>query len=112
MNFARVFTGFDEQAERGNIEHVEGKSNMIDPMQMRAEWHDAYPKPKLDGGYLGDGYPLCAEQAAQNFLQAGARYQFLGYAHSGQALVLAVTWSERGSDCVCSKENPKKNTGG
>lgn len=49
MNFARVFTGFDEQAERANIEHVEGKSNMIDPMQMKAEWHDAYPKPKLDG---------------------------------------------------------------
>lgn len=52
MNFARVFTGFDEQAERANIEHVEGKSNMIDPMQMRAEWHDAYPKPKLDGAWL------------------------------------------------------------
>ena len=28
MNLARVFTGFDEQAERGNVEHVEGKSNM------------------------------------------------------------------------------------
>ena len=28
MNFARVFTGFDEQAERGNVEHVAGKSNM------------------------------------------------------------------------------------
>ncbi|CAE7942256.1 unnamed protein product, partial [Symbiodinium necroappetens] len=25
MNFARVFTGFDEQGARGNIEHVEGK---------------------------------------------------------------------------------------
>lgn len=90
MNFARVFTGFDEQAERGNIEHVEGKSNMIDPMQMRAEWHDVYPKPKLDGGYLGDGYPLCSEQLNSNFLQEGAKYRFLGYEHSGQALVLAA----------------------
>ena len=26
MNFARVFTGFDEQGARGNIEHVEGKA--------------------------------------------------------------------------------------
>ena len=52
MNFARVFTGFDEQAERANIEHADGKSNMIDPMQMKAEWHDAYPKPKLDGTWV------------------------------------------------------------
>lgn len=95
MNFARVFTGFDEQAERGNIEHVEGKSNMIDPMQMRAEWHDVYPKPKLDGGYLGDGYPLCSEQLNSNFLQEGAKYRFLGYEHSGQALVLAAPWLVR-----------------
>ncbi|CAL1161568.1 unnamed protein product [Cladocopium goreaui] len=79
MNFARVFTGFDEQAERANIEHVEGKSNMIDPMQMKAEWHDAYPKPKLDGGYLGDGYPLCSEQSVQSFLEQGAKYRFLGH---------------------------------
>lgn len=92
MNFARVFTGFDEQAERANIEHVEGKSNMIDPMQMKAEWHDAYPKPKLDGGYLGDGYPLCSEQSAQNFLEQGAKFRFLG--HSSTASNLLVLQAE------------------
>ncbi|CAJ1332243.1 unnamed protein product [Effrenium voratum] len=80
MNFARVFTGFDEQAERSNIEHTEGKSNVIDPMRMRAEWHDVYPKPKLDGGYLGDGYPLCAD--VKNFLSQGAKFRFIGHSQS------------------------------
>jgi len=91
MNFARVFTGFDEQAERANIEHVEGKANMIDPMLMRAEWHDVYPKPDLAGGYLGDGYPLCSEQPAKAFLSSGAKYHFVGHAYDGdQALVLTA----------------------
>ena len=31
MNFARVFTGFDEQRDRGNVEYVDGR-NRIDPM--------------------------------------------------------------------------------
>ena len=35
MDFARVFTGFDEQRDRGNLEYVDGK-NRIDPMQMKA----------------------------------------------------------------------------
>jgi len=90
MNFARVFTGFDEQPERANIEHVEGKANMIDPMLLRAEWHDAYPKPDLSGGYLGDGYPLCSEQPAKAFLSEGAKYHFIGHAYEG-AEALALT---------------------
>ena len=54
--FARVFTGLDLQFPRGNIEmHPQGQ-NFIDPMVMRARWHDTYPKLSLDG-YLGDGCP-------------------------------------------------------
>ena len=90
MNFARVFTGFDEQGARGNVEHVEGKVNVIDPMLLRAEWRDVYPKPDLLGGYLGDGYPLCSEQPAQGFLQQGAKYHFVGHAFEGEALTLAA----------------------
>lgn len=37
MNFARVFTGFDEQRDRGNMEDLDGK-NRIDPMKMKAVW--------------------------------------------------------------------------
>ena len=90
MNFARVFTGFDEQGARANIEHVEGKVNVIDPMRLRAEWRDVYPKPDLLGGYLGDGYPLCKDQPAQGFLRQGAKYRFVGHAHEGEILELSA----------------------
>jgi len=33
MDFARIFTGFDQQLPRGNIEAHMSRSNMIDPMQ-------------------------------------------------------------------------------
>merc|ERR1719162_2526142 len=50
---------------------------------MKADRHDAYPKPDLDGNYLGDGYPLCSDIPVHSFLKGGARYQFLGYRYEG-----------------------------
>merc|ERR1719324_1626793 len=47
MNIARVFTGFDEQQGRTNIETSKGYPNHIDPMRMQRLWHDPYPKPDL-----------------------------------------------------------------
>ena len=38
----------------------------------KARWHDVYPKPDLDGGYLGDRYPVCADLPAGYFLNRGA----------------------------------------
>eukprot|EP00930_Biecheleria_cincta_P023533 TRINITY_DN16991_c0_g1_i1.p1 TRINITY_DN16991_c0_g1~~TRINITY_DN16991_c0_g1_i1.p1 ORF type:complete len:2142 (-),score=336.15 TRINITY_DN16991_c0_g1_i1:205-6630(-) len=78
MNFARVFTGFDEQPDRGNMEYVHNR-NFIDPMRIRVSWHDVYPKPDLNGDFLGDGYPLCSELPAGSFLRKGATYSFLGH---------------------------------
>merc|ERR1719414_1576453 len=43
LNFARVFTGFVEQKERGNIENTGG--NIIDPLKLKAQYRDRYPKP-------------------------------------------------------------------
>jgi cullin-associated NEDD8-dissociated protein 1 len=83
MNFARVFTGFDEQLLRPNIEKMKGTQNKIDPMQMVATWHDVYPKSDLDGGYLGDAYPLCSDLPERSFLEKGAHYEFLGYSYDG-----------------------------
>merc|ERR550534_2601676 len=83
MTFARVFTGFDEQQTRGNIEKVRGNRNYIDPMQMKAVWHDVYPKSDLDGNYLGDGYPLCSDVPAGAFLAKGAKYIYLGRTRGG-----------------------------
>lgn len=38
----------------------------------KADWHDVYPKPDLDGNFLGDGYPLCSDLPAGTFLAPGA----------------------------------------
>eukprot|EP00931_Biecheleriopsis_adriatica_P057277 TRINITY_DN3397_c0_g1_i3.p1 TRINITY_DN3397_c0_g1~~TRINITY_DN3397_c0_g1_i3.p1 ORF type:complete len:2330 (-),score=299.84 TRINITY_DN3397_c0_g1_i3:580-7488(-) len=75
MSLARVFTGFDTQPPRSNIEaSVFQNSNFIDPMRMRPEWHDAHPKVDLDGGYIGDGLPQCSDLPAYSYLSKGARY--------------------------------------
>eukprot|EP00928_Gymnodinium_smaydae_P003202 TRINITY_DN1113_c0_g1_i8.p1 TRINITY_DN1113_c0_g1~~TRINITY_DN1113_c0_g1_i8.p1 ORF type:complete len:1938 (+),score=261.64 TRINITY_DN1113_c0_g1_i8:71-5815(+) len=78
MNFARVFTGFRRERPRNNVELAWSGFNYIDPMSMTPKLHDAYPKPDLDGGYLGDGYPLCSDVPAQAFLARGAKFVFLG----------------------------------
>eukprot|EP00933_Yihiella_yeosuensis_P021713 TRINITY_DN1715_c0_g1_i2.p1 TRINITY_DN1715_c0_g1~~TRINITY_DN1715_c0_g1_i2.p1 ORF type:complete len:1866 (-),score=308.01 TRINITY_DN1715_c0_g1_i2:397-5517(-) len=84
-SFARVLTGFDHQSRRGNIEDT-GSSNFIDPMRMKADWHDVYPKPNLDGGFLGDGYPLCSDLPAGAFLEKGAVYEFLGHSTDAKGI--------------------------
>ena len=53
MHAARVFTGFENQADRPNIETFDG--NAIDPMFINPELHDLYPKSSPDGKLLGHG---------------------------------------------------------
>jgi len=92
MSFARVWTGFDRQSFRGNLEARSGKdsANEIDPMQLKAEWRDAYPKSNLDDGFLGDRYPLCVGLPARHFLAKGARYKYVGL-QSG----LSTSWDSK-----------------
>ena len=80
MAFARVWTGFDRQAARGNVEARNGarSPNIIDPMRIRPAWRDVFPKSDLEGGYLGDGYALCTDLPADAFLRSGARYIYKG----------------------------------
>ena len=95
-----TWPGFDEQAGRDNIEWVWDR-NFIDPMRVNvpclkdrpaqhkgapslvtlsvifspseARWHDVYPKPDLDGNFLGDGYPLCSDLPPAYFLSQGSK---------------------------------------
>jgi len=83
MSFARVFTGFGRVPERLNVEY-RIELNQIDPMQMLGHNHDPYPKPDLEGGYLGDQYPLCSDAPKRAWLVKGARYEFLGYDYGGK----------------------------
>eukprot|EP00418_Pyrodinium_bahamense_P033580 CAMPEP_0179154944 /NCGR_PEP_ID=MMETSP0796-20121207/75443_1 /TAXON_ID=73915 /ORGANISM="Pyrodinium bahamense, Strain pbaha01" /LENGTH=107 /DNA_ID=CAMNT_0020856375 /DNA_START=42 /DNA_END=362 /DNA_ORIENTATION=+ len=88
MNFARVFTGFRPyQHLRTNVEKARSvpMKNLIDPLEMVGSFHDMYPKPDLNGNYLGDGYPLCSDLPKRAFLAKGARFDFVGYSHGGHA---------------------------
>ena len=76
--FARVWTGWGKRGMRRNIEGGSKSQNYIDPMQLHADRRDPFPKTKLQGGYLGDGYPLCAELPARAFLLRGAKYEKIG----------------------------------
>ena len=68
MDFARVFTGFDRQAWRANLEIDKTEHNLVDPMKMRGDvWHDWYPKMDLGQNYIGDGYPLCEDLPVRHF---------------------------------------------
>jgi hypothetical protein len=88
LNFARAFTGFVEQSHRANIENTGG--NLIDPMRLDVRMRDRYPKPDLDGNFIGDGYPLCDDVTPPHFhLRKGARYEFRGFRSPGGALELS-----------------------
>jgi len=78
VDFSRVFTGFDAQPARSNIEGSPNgdNTNYIDPMTIRSAWHDVYPKVDLHGGHIGDQYPLCDDMPADAHLMKGATYTF------------------------------------
>lgn len=79
VDFARLWTGLDRQSRRNNqVDLRIGTTNLVDPMVIKAQWRDRFPKAKLDEGYLGDGYPLCDELPPQPFLREGTRYEFTG----------------------------------
>jgi hypothetical protein len=76
--FARVWTGWSKQGMRRNIQGGAESRNYIDPMRLHADRRDPFPKTKLQGGYLGDGFPLCAELPNRAFLLRGAKYEKIG----------------------------------
>eukprot|EP00520_Triparma_pacifica_P008843 CAMPEP_0118639568 /NCGR_PEP_ID=MMETSP0785-20121206/4291_1 /TAXON_ID=91992 /ORGANISM="Bolidomonas pacifica, Strain CCMP 1866" /LENGTH=1677 /DNA_ID=CAMNT_0006530901 /DNA_START=134 /DNA_END=5164 /DNA_ORIENTATION=+ len=80
ITFARVWTGFQRQASRGNVEmnNGDGSSNNIDPMKIKYDHHDIFPKADTLGGYLGDRVPLCEDLGDKAFLKKGATYRYLG----------------------------------
>ena len=75
MSLSKVWTGFDVQLRRGNIE---GGINRIDPMMIVPSWRDQFPKSDTTHGYIGDMYPVCSDFPSKSFLRHGATYRFLG----------------------------------
>jgi hypothetical protein len=81
MTFARIWTGWNNQVVRGNVQHRNegGGDNQIDPMQLKAEYRDRFPKTMIGGkAYLGDSYPLCAELVPQHYMKKDARFEYHG----------------------------------
>jgi hypothetical protein len=76
--YARVWTGFTRQGARGNVEERDDGGNSIDPMKIRVDWRDHFPKLGLDGKYIGDSYPLCEDFPSDSFLRKGAKWKLLG----------------------------------
>lgn len=79
MNAARVWTGWYHRPSRGNLIVIdEGEPNRVDPMYIRPDKRDRFPKTKLKGGYLGDGIQMCSKLPRRHFLNKGARYVLNG----------------------------------
>jgi len=93
VEYARVWTGFDSQPVRGNIES-DGYFNQVDPMKIRLETRDVFPKMGLNRTYIGDGYPLCSDLPERHFLQQGAIYRFLGSSSTPTLLNDPQSWDE------------------
>ena len=78
QEYARVWTGFHRQNQRGNVEERGINMNTIDPMGIHIKWRDQLPKMGLDGKYIGDTYPMCSELPPDSFLKQGAKFRLLG----------------------------------
>lgn len=78
MNYAKAWTGFDLQLQRGNTEDYMTDGNKVDPMRIVPEWRDRFPKTDLHDGYVGDGYPRCSDIPTGMFLNEGATYRLIG----------------------------------
>ena len=86
MSFSRIWTGFDYQQARGNVEEASWSGNRHDPMKIQSAWRDKFPKTDLTGGYIGDGFPLCVDLPEKMFLRKGAKYRLLGSSHSPELM--------------------------
>lgn len=87
LNVARVLTGFTTSPAK-NSRGEYHKSNMIDPMYIDSDAHDKFPKPDLQGHFLGDGRPLCEDLPTNGFLAAGAQFEYVGGRTGSDVLTL------------------------
>ena len=79
LSNSRVMTGFTFTARRGNVEELfRSEKSRQDPLRIEVDKHDFFPKTTLEGGWIGDRYPLCVDLPKYHFLKIGAKYQLRG----------------------------------
>ena len=86
MSFARIWTGFNIQSMRGNIDTDRGTNNQIDPIKIVPEDRDTYPKTDVDGNFIGDKYPLCSDTHGSAFLRKGSKYVMTNHLYPGRPI--------------------------
>lgn len=79
MSFARIWTGFQGQPFRSNLENRENLVNQIDPMYIKVGDRDLNPKTDLFDNYIGEKKPLCVDLPPRSFLRSGATYVYSGF---------------------------------
>lgn len=48
----------------------------MESMRIEIDKHNWFPKTSLDGGWIGDKYPLCTDLPEYHFLKTGAKFRF------------------------------------
>jgi len=97
QTFARAWTGFQRHGSRSNYEGYWHHQNKIDPMFLNGEKRDPFPKMDLNGGYISDGYPLCAHIPSGSFLRKGAKYRLVGNWNKPELSPETGFWRTHGS---------------
>jgi len=106
MDFARVFTGFTSEPQRANYEENRNFKNPYDPMRQHPKGrHDQWPKRNLYGGYIGDGFPVCADTPKLQYLAQFAEYEYAGTDSSGKEKVLTLPSNSHLYRFLCSPTN-------
>ena len=78
-------------------------------MKLNAWLRDPFPKSSVGSGYLGDGYPMCAELPPQHFLRNGSKYRKVG-----DASTLGSKFDNGGAGGINIREHfePSRNSSG
>ena len=72
-------TGFTFTGRRGNVEELfRSEKSRQDPLRIEVDKHDFFPKSSVDGGWIGDRYPLCVDLPKYHFLKLGAKFVLRG----------------------------------
>ena len=71
-----------------------------DPMILNGDRRDAFPKMDLNEGFVGDGYPLCAEMPSRSFLKKGAKYRLVGNLNRPELTSEPGFWEDNSSKYI------------
>jgi len=110
IEYAKVWTGFTKREVRGNIESIfASDKNFLDPLKIKKEWRDKFPKLGLNSIYIADAYPLCADRPKYHFLRKNAKYRLLGSSSTPELQSDPLEWNINESAIRLTLKKPTQN---